>query len=260
MGRKVHTDHGRDHRPAKYGATTGAGPDPIKGMLWLPSASETDGQVLTRDSTAPHGIKWADAGGSVFQVAQPLVYYADQFADMRSGVSGTWTLTNDTTAPGAYYSTSTSTTGYLDFRAWIDADQNVSTAVIVGYGRGTDCGIFKIRVAREYSGGVSTYHDNWQATVTQDTYFGSSDWKTSNQLGGDYCVILPRYTDPADGNLSGGGWTTVSSVTYWDGGPGWYRIRIANNGTKNASSSDYRLKIFALKVYQFAPSHATLGD
>lgn len=55
--------HGRDHVPGKYGGTATGHSDKIDGMLYLPSASETTGQVLTRDSTAAHGIKWATSSG-----------------------------------------------------------------------------------------------------------------------------------------------------------------------------------------------------
>lgn len=217
--------HGHTHRP---GAT-----DPIPGLSLDP----------------------------VFSVVEAHAWHADVWPDtIHVGSSGSWSLVNDATAPGGYYYTSVGTTAYREFRLWVPADTNTDVSVVVGFGRGTDCGIFKIRVAREYSGGVSSYHDNWQGTVNCDTYFASSDWKTQNFLSGDFCAIRPRYTDPADGDLVSGGWVTESFVTYWNGGPGWYRIRVQNVGTKNASSSDYRLKLFVIKRAGSAPSHTTLGD
>jgi hypothetical protein len=39
-------------------------------MLWLPSGAETDGQVLTRDSTSSYGIEWATAAAA----ASPWTY------------------------------------------------------------------------------------------------------------------------------------------------------------------------------------------
>lgn len=60
MAEKIHANHGRDHIPPKYGTTTGGAADKIQGMLFLPSDAETDGQVLTRDSTSTYGIKWAN--------------------------------------------------------------------------------------------------------------------------------------------------------------------------------------------------------
>lgn len=59
--------HGREHRPAKYGDATGAfggGADATEGMLYLPSSTETDGQVLTRDSSTDHGMSWATPSSS----------------------------------------------------------------------------------------------------------------------------------------------------------------------------------------------------
>lgn len=61
--------HGRDHRPPKYGTTTGGGADPTRGMLFLPSADETDGQVLSRDSGATYGLSWVNAGSSAAEWA-----------------------------------------------------------------------------------------------------------------------------------------------------------------------------------------------
>lgn len=217
-----------------------------------------DGLTATDEGGGIVRVKACAAG---WNVIEPAIYYADGWGDLvQVGSSGSWSLVNDTTAPSGYYKTSTGTTSYLEFRLWMAADPNTDQSVVIGFGRGTDCGIFKLQVAREYSGGVSTYHDNWQATVNCDTYFASNDWKYSNFLSGDYVGIRPRYTDPADGNLAAGGWTTISFVTYWDGGPGWYRIRVQNTGTKNASSSDYRLKLFAVKRVGTSPSHTTLGD
>ena len=88
--RRVHGNHGRYHKPPKYGDTSGGGEDPVSGMLYLPSAAETNDQVLTRDSTATHGIKWANAGGSgLAYVATP-----DQFLLAGPMLQGWWDIVN----------------------------------------------------------------------------------------------------------------------------------------------------------------------
>lgn len=256
--------HGRDHRPHKYGTTTGAsGADPADGMLYLPSAAETDGQVLTRDSTATYGIKWA-AGGGVIRNSPKFTVQGYEWQQVFQYNQWTASFTADSAAPFGGYADLGNTDGnrtgfglplgpYASFwmvRIWYYRDTDygkldlemattkVDELTATSGGSGTAYSIEDI-----FNGPASWYHPSGGYTI--DCYSATPGWTTN--------FFQPFWVWGSDGQmLSAHGTSTPAGVrkpfgTVSDMAAGgdesvWWWIRVKVNG-KNASSSGYKARV-----------------
>lgn len=265
MGKAVQM-HGRDHRPSKYGGTQGSGGDPTEGMLYLPSASETDGQVLTRDSTAAYGLAWETPASSSSSVAmwpiepQELVRPT---IDLAQNGDNWFSVTNPT--PDVY--------GAIKYESTSDGDHFIAAARVGPYGSrwtlgyvvelGPDCGKLTIQAwvgPESYSGwtnvpdggmqspyNASNTYTQFVDVVTIDCYAAGS---STIQNAGPSSSIDWRVMG-ADGtsltSISGTNADTGAGVRDADGGSGVWWFRSYING-KNASSSAYRVTVRGLWV------------
>lgn len=229
---KQHANHGGDHRPPKYGTTQeGGGTDPIRGMLYLPSDAETDGQVLTRASTSDHGIAWADAGSgsSVEYGTHKHTMYGrewEQISDAAYWASnaGSWNFVADSAAHpmgGGYMEWSGGNATSDPFRLWMGLPLSPigsAWAVSVWYFQDTDQGRFSVE---------------WATT--------SNDEIGATGLGSTTSVVDPFYT-PATwyraNNPGAGAWSSADGGDCYGVTPGWQRVtgiaRIALTGAEGA--------------------------
>ena len=258
---KLVEKHGRDHQPPKYGDTTGGGNDPTRGMLFLPSSTETDAQVLTRDSTATYGIKWADAGG-VSPVYMPgsQMFTGLQLFAAHTANDGIQVVQSSAVLHGGYASIYTTfdpdepsiNTPLMILPVWLGkADGTFGPpkgATDGGYTghylvrKGPDCCSMNLQIASAVVGGVviDPYSVSWVDIRDDDLYAASSSWGDPwTTTSANYRTFLIKLTG-ADGDVA----TTYNSggSLALDGGPGLYYFGFRRTG-KNASSSDYLLDI-----------------
>jgi len=259
--------HGRDHRPAKYGgtaATEGGGADPTTGMLYLPSSSETDGQVLTRDSTTAHGLKWDTGSASTYR--NPAIVYEvggyDWFLYYDDSRSSNVTPTVDATAPyGAYLEIAV--TGGLFIMGCPLGPAGSRWRIDLWYSIGTDYGKMEFSwqtspadVPGETSESVeephtitSWYYADAAAAPQIDAYNASPDVSFDTQ----HSLFTPTGADgdmlSADGTPSGVFSATQEMNGGGDGGVWWWlRVRSAAAVGKNASSTGYRQRIHKIRI------------
>lgn len=249
MAEKVHAMHGRDHRPSKYGdaTLTGAAADPVQGMLFLPSATETDGHVITRDSTQTYGLKWAAA--SVTQQGYSSVINLPVLG-LQSNVnnyegSGAATIAIDSGYPHNGYFRHTADTNYICWPVNIGPQGSWWMAVVL-FANGPDFGKVDLQIATaadatniyglSLGGGIAARALSTFVTLqNRDCYAAVLDKFPSNSQV--FKQFLITGTDRATGTAF-----TGSNTDRWDGGSGPHYLQLKTNG-KNASSSGFKIDI-----------------
>ena len=249
--RRVHGNHGRYHRPPKYGDTSGGGEDPVSGMLWLPSASETNDQVLTRDSTSTHGIKWAAAGATV-QNAPPFLELPLAMKDQSTQLEDSWDWTVDATYVNCGYLEKT-TDGQVV--SWMVNLQPARSAWIIGVitGMGADYGKLETQLASNPIDQSIFTADRFPEEsanltyVTLQTFDCYNATTLKNVQWASFTIFLITGDEGTNGTAFTTGTGLYAGIKTWDGGPGLHRVRLKTNG-KHASSTGYRNRVSQLVV------------